>query len=318
MDARGGALIVPDVGIYHPSSDRWFRGADLPIPVGDSVVGVYRDRYIYLVSGRSNKSVVSSVQVYDTDKDKWSQATPIPGPPVFGHAGALVDDTIIYVDGAGKNPATTGPRYVASDECWMGKIDHHDPTKIEWTQAAHSPRRGALPHRGRRFGERSEDLLRWWNRQSVRLQRHRLRRQASGALSRDLRLQPAHRKMGNHRREHSRSNHGSSRTAGDAGGSGAHRRHGKRTESHRAGDAVVEATESEVMSRARRVQDALAKLARTSALCQLCSIGRNQQSQPIPAHLVVDCRQTIPQAVMRAAPTAGRGRADSYAERREC
>src|SRR5579862_4358595 len=33
MDARGGALIVPDVGIYHPSGDRWLRGADLPIPV---------------------------------------------------------------------------------------------------------------------------------------------------------------------------------------------------------------------------------------------------------------------------------------------
>jgi len=139
MDARGGALIVPDVGIYHPSGDRWLRGADLPIPVADSVVGVYRDRYIYLVSGRSNKSVVSSVQLYDTDKDKWLQATSIPGPPVFGHAGALVDDTIVYVDGAGKNPATTGPRFVASDECWMGKIDHHDPTKIEWSKLAAHP-----------------------------------------------------------------------------------------------------------------------------------------------------------------------------------
>jgi N-acetylneuraminic acid mutarotase len=134
-----GAMAVPDVGMYEPPRDRWLRGADLPTPVGDSVVGVYRDRYVYLVGGRSNRSVVNNVQVYDADKDKWSQATPIAGPPVFGHAGALVDGTIIYVDGARKNASGNSPRYVASDECWMGKIDHHDPTKIQWTKLPNHP-----------------------------------------------------------------------------------------------------------------------------------------------------------------------------------
>jgi N-acetylneuraminic acid mutarotase len=138
LDGRGGAMVVPDVGIYQPSHDRWLRGSDLPTPVADAVAGVYRDRYIYLISGRSNNNVVSSVQVYDTEKDKWSQATPIPGPAVFGHAGALVDDTIIYVDGARKNPSAE-PRYVASDGCWMGKIDHHDRTKIQWTKLPGHP-----------------------------------------------------------------------------------------------------------------------------------------------------------------------------------
>jgi N-acetylneuraminic acid mutarotase len=137
-DAHGG-MVVPDVGVYHPANDRWFRGADIPVAVGDSVIGVYRDRYVYLVSGRSNREVVSNVQVYDADKDKWAQATPIPGTAVFGHAGALVDDTIIYVDGARKNPSGTTPRYVASDECWMGKIDHHDRTKIQWTKLPSHP-----------------------------------------------------------------------------------------------------------------------------------------------------------------------------------
>jgi N-acetylneuraminic acid mutarotase len=137
-DAQGG-MTVPDVGVYHPASDRWLRGADLPVAVGDSVIGVYRDRYIYLVSGRSNREVVSSVQVYDAEKNKWAQATSIPGTPVFGHAGALVDDTIIYVDGARKNPSGSSPRYVASDECWMGKIDQHDRTKIQWTRLPNHP-----------------------------------------------------------------------------------------------------------------------------------------------------------------------------------
>jgi len=137
-DAQSG-MAVPDVGVYHPASDRWLRGADLPVSVGDSVIGVYRDRYIYLVGGRSNREAVNNVQVYDAQKNKWSEATPIPGTPVFGHAGALVDDTIVYVDGARRNPAANGLRYVASDECWMGKIDHHDRTRIEWTKLPKHP-----------------------------------------------------------------------------------------------------------------------------------------------------------------------------------
>jgi N-acetylneuraminic acid mutarotase len=138
VDSHNG-MAVPDVGMYQPPSDRWLRGADIPLPVGDSVVGVYRDRYVYLVSGRSNRGPVNDVQMYDADKDKWSRATPIPGTPVFGHAGALVDGTILYVDGAGKNSSGSTPKYVASDECWMGKIDHHDPTKIEWTKLPNHP-----------------------------------------------------------------------------------------------------------------------------------------------------------------------------------
>ena len=138
VDAQG-SMAVPDVGLYEPARDRWFREADIPLAVGDSVVGVYRDRYVYLVGGRSNADLVSNVQVYDAEKEKWSQATPIPGTPVFGHAGALVDGTIVYVDGARKNPSGNVPRYVASDECWMGKIDHHDPSKIQWSKLPNHP-----------------------------------------------------------------------------------------------------------------------------------------------------------------------------------
>lgn len=136
--AQGGEMVVPDVGAYQPSHDRWFRSADIPKPVADSVIGVYRDRYVYLVGGRSNAGVVNNVQVYDVEKDKWSQATPIPGPAVFGHAGGLVGETIVYVDGARENPSGN-PKYVASDECWMGKIDHHDRTKIQWTKLPNHP-----------------------------------------------------------------------------------------------------------------------------------------------------------------------------------
>src|SRR3984893_4453981 len=139
LDGQGAETTLPDVNVYEPLTARWFRAEDMPVPVDDSVAGVYRDRYIYLVGGWSKTDTVRDVQVYDGQKNTWSKATPIPGIPVFGHAGALVGDTIVYVDGAHKNPAGEQPKYVASDECWMGKIDHHDPRKIEWSKLPNHP-----------------------------------------------------------------------------------------------------------------------------------------------------------------------------------
>jgi len=139
VDAQGGEITLPDVNIYSPDDDRWSRGEDIPVAVDDSVAGVYHDRYIYLISGWSKHDNVRNVQVYDVEKRKWLQATPIPGTPVFGHAGGLVDDTIVYVDGAYKNPSGNVPKFVPSDECWMGKIDHRDPAKIQWTKLPNHP-----------------------------------------------------------------------------------------------------------------------------------------------------------------------------------
>src|ERR1051326_6865975 len=118
----GSGMAVPDVNVYDPEHDLWLRGSDIPIGLADSVTGVYRDRYIYLLGGRTKGGPVADVYVYDVDKAKWSKATSLPS-AVFGHSGAILDDTIVYVNGAHKD-ATTG--YAASDECWKGKIDHHE------------------------------------------------------------------------------------------------------------------------------------------------------------------------------------------------
>ena len=139
---QGGGMAVPDANLYEPDHDRWLRLPDVPTAVGDAVIGVYRDRYIYLIGGRSNGRLVSDVQIYDTDKTKWMSGTPSPGPAVFGHAGALVGNTIVYVDGAKANATGGGPRFIASDECWMGKIDHHNPAKIDWTKLPNHPGSG--------------------------------------------------------------------------------------------------------------------------------------------------------------------------------
>jgi N-acetylneuraminic acid mutarotase len=138
VDGQGGEITVSDVSVYEPQGRKWYRGTDLPLPVHDAVVGVYRDRYLYVVGGGSKSDAVSNVQVYDIAKDKWEAATPLPGTPVFGHAGGLLDDTIVYVDGIHRN-ATGTPPYVVSDECWLGKIDHKDITKIQWTNLPEHP-----------------------------------------------------------------------------------------------------------------------------------------------------------------------------------
>src|SRR3984893_7363645 len=110
VDFQGGETSVSDLNVYVPGENRYYRGKDIPVPVDDAVIGVYRDRYIFLIGGWSSEAAgskgaaVRNVQIYDTEKDSWMQGTPIPGTPVFGHAGAIVGDTIVYVDGAYKNP----------------------------------------------------------------------------------------------------------------------------------------------------------------------------------------------------------------------
>ena len=133
-----GELTVSDVSGYVPEDHKWYRGADIPVPVDNSVIGVNHDRYIYLVGGRSKNGPVNNVQVYDAEKNTWSEGTPFPGTPVFGHAGALADDAIVFIDGAKKN-SDAGAAYVASDEGWMGKIDHKDPNKIVWSKLPAHP-----------------------------------------------------------------------------------------------------------------------------------------------------------------------------------
>ncbi len=138
VDGQGTEITVPDVNAYSPDNHRWYRAADIPVPVDSAVIGMNHDRYIYLVGGRSKNGPVNNVQVYDAEKNTWSQATPFPGTPVFGLAGGLADDAIVFVDGAKKNPAGGFP-YVASDECWLGRIDHKDPDKIEWSKLPPHP-----------------------------------------------------------------------------------------------------------------------------------------------------------------------------------
>jgi N-acetylneuraminic acid mutarotase len=135
VDGQGNEITVGDVNSYVPEDHRWYRAADIPIPVDSAVIGLAHDRYIYIIGGRAKNGPVNNVQVYDAEKNTWSQATAFPGTPVYGHAGGIADETIVYVDGAKKE----GTGYVVSDECWMGKIDKKDPNKIDWSKLPPHP-----------------------------------------------------------------------------------------------------------------------------------------------------------------------------------
>lgn len=150
LDAQGGETSVSDLNVFVPVQNRYYRGRDIPVPVADAVVGVYRDRYIFLIGGWSSSApgsapgakheAVRNVQIYDTDNDTWMQGAPIPGKPVFGHAGAVMGEIIVYVDGAYKNPAGVGPKYLASDECWVGEMPRKgDFTRIKWSKLPAHP-----------------------------------------------------------------------------------------------------------------------------------------------------------------------------------
>jgi N-acetylneuraminic acid mutarotase len=61
------------------------------------------------------------------------------------------------VDGAYRNPAGGSPKFVASDECWMGKIDHKDPAKIQWSKLPNHP--GSARYRIAAGGSPKDDKI---------------------------------------------------------------------------------------------------------------------------------------------------------------
>ncbi len=133
----GAEQSVPQVDILDPETGRWTRAAPMPVPVDDAVSGVWRDSLIYLVSGWHDSDNVAAVQIYDPVRDTWAQGTPIPGPPVFGHAGGIAGDAIVYIDGA---RVQAEPRtFVLEASSWLGRIDPGDPTRIVWERLPDHP-----------------------------------------------------------------------------------------------------------------------------------------------------------------------------------
>lgn len=129
----------PGIDIWSATSGAWSVGPTMPVPVDDAVAAVWRDRWVVLVSGWSNDDNVSAVQLLDLQDGAWTEATPIPGAAVFGHAGALWEDTLVYCDGVRVVPATEDAKrsFVANSGCYLGTL-LDDTGRIDWrTLPAH-------------------------------------------------------------------------------------------------------------------------------------------------------------------------------------
>jgi N-acetylneuraminic acid mutarotase len=138
VDAEGGEVSAPDLDIFDPQTDAWLEGEPFPLPVDDAVSGVWRDSLVFVVSGWSQRDNVDAVQIYDPADDRWGAATPIPGPPVFGHAGAILGDAIVYCDGV-RIDRSHDPGFVMAEACYRGDIHPADPARIDWRQLSRHP-----------------------------------------------------------------------------------------------------------------------------------------------------------------------------------
>ena len=129
----GSELSTPWVHAFDPATGDYEQRSPMPVAVDDAVAVTHRDRFIYLISGWHDLGNVNLVQRYDTETDTWTQATPIPGPAVFGHAGGIVGDTLMYCDGVAIEPHRDRQRdFAAVDHCYLGLIDTEDGRRIDW------------------------------------------------------------------------------------------------------------------------------------------------------------------------------------------
>ncbi len=135
----GTEVSTEQVFKYNPVSNGYEEVANMLLPVEDAVSLVYKDRYIYIVSGWNTTNNVSNVQVYDTQTNSWKNATPYPGPPVFGHAGGIVGDTMILSDGVQSIVDEGEKIFLMSPGSIKGEIDAQDPAIIKWTRLKQHP-----------------------------------------------------------------------------------------------------------------------------------------------------------------------------------
>lgn len=136
-------ISVEDVYQYSPNSGEYKQLKSMPIPVDDAVALVYQDRYIYLISGWHNDGNVNLTQIYDTQNDQWFQGSPYLGQPVFGHAGAIVNNRMLVCDGVKVVAQPLARRtFQAEPACYLGLISPSDNTKIDWQQVSHPTGQG--------------------------------------------------------------------------------------------------------------------------------------------------------------------------------
>ncbi|MDA8622391.1 hypothetical protein N9L48_07070 [Psychrosphaera sp.] len=134
---------ITDFYSYDMTLDTYQQLADMPVPVDDTLMVSYQDRYIYVISGWHKDGAVNLVQVFDTFKNEWFQASPLLGNGRFGHAGGIVDNQMLVCDGMERLPQlASSPVMKIMQSCLLGEISPFDPTKITWIEWVHPGEQG--------------------------------------------------------------------------------------------------------------------------------------------------------------------------------
>ena len=137
VNADGSEQTAADSYRLDPVTQRYTKLNDIPVAVDDAVALTYQNRYIYLVSGWSDHGNVNLVQVFDNYTQRWSQATPFPGKPVFGLAGAMVNNQMLLCDGVALQYFSDKKRqYQAEAACYLGTVTDNANT-IDWRIVPH-------------------------------------------------------------------------------------------------------------------------------------------------------------------------------------
>ena len=141
VDGQGGETTVSDVNVYVPAENRYYRGADIPTPVDDSVIGVYRDRYIYLISGWSDQRPTQSATSRSTTPKKidgWKprrfRARPYSVMPALSSATRSFTSMELT-----RIPAGPAQNSLRPANAGWARSPRSDPTKIEWTKLPAHP-----------------------------------------------------------------------------------------------------------------------------------------------------------------------------------
>ncbi len=135
-DGKSGTLA--DSYRFSPVTQSYSKLPDMPVAVDESVAFAHKDRYVYLVAGFHNSGAVNLVQLFDNFTQKWSQATPLPGSAVFGHAGVLVGNEILFCDGVKTTIAPDGKaQFTTEAACYLGSISDKNANQISWRPAPH-------------------------------------------------------------------------------------------------------------------------------------------------------------------------------------
>lgn len=137
VNQKGEEKSVADIFKLDTVKQEWSVVTKMPVPVDDTVALTYANRYIYLISGWHDVDNVSIVQVYDVKLNKWFTANPYPAPAVFGHAGGIVENTLVICDGVKVVKHGKSKEFVASPICQLGVINPTHPEIIDWSDMPH-------------------------------------------------------------------------------------------------------------------------------------------------------------------------------------